>query len=75
MAGASSHAVEGGRLRPPSGEDHGRHPWWSRVLYALYGVFACIAAWYAYAESQTTAALVSAGIAAVLLWKAAQKVR
>ena len=32
--------------------DRGAHPWWSRVLYAAYGAFAAIAAWYAYKEDR-----------------------
>ena len=52
-----------------------RHPWWSRALYAAYGAFAGIAAWYAYAQDQTSIALAGAGVALVLLWKAGQRVR
>ena len=62
-------------MRPPTEEGHGRHPWWSRVLYAAYGAFAGAAAWFAYSEGQMTAALIGAGIALVLFWKAAQPVR
>ena len=68
-------------LRIEAPDDHrakpnpSRHPWWSRVLYAAYGGFAAIAAWYAYAQDQTSVALAGAGIALVLLWKATQRVR
>ena len=62
-------------MRPPDREGHGRHPWWSRVLYAAYGLFASAAAWFGYAEGQTTAAQIGAGIALVLFWKAAQRIR
>ena len=62
-------------MNPLRGEGGGHHPWWSRVLYALYGLAACAAAWYAYTQDQTSAALIGAGIAGVLIWKATQKVR
>ena len=62
-------------MNPRHGDGHGHHPWWSRILYALYGLAAGAAAWYAYTQGQTSAALIGAGIAGVLFWKATQKVR
>lgn len=51
------------------------HPWWSRVLYLLYGLFVATGAWYAWRDGQTGTAIAVAGIAAVLIWKAAQRAR
>lgn len=54
---------------------HSPHPWWSRLLYLAYGAALAPGAWMAWTRGLTVAALVLAGIAAVLLWKAAQRAR
>lgn len=58
---------------PPRGG--GPHPWWSRVLYALYALAAFAGAVAAYTRDMTELAIGAAVIGAVLLWKAAQRVR
>ena len=51
------------------------HPWWSRLLYLGYGVFAGIGATIAALSGETGAAFVAGGIAAGLIWKATQRRR
>ena len=55
--------------------NHSPHPWWSRILYLLYGVFAIAGAIFAASEGKTSLAIGAGGIGAVLIWKAAQRVR
>ena len=54
---------------------HSPHPWWSRALYLLYGLVTGAGGVYAWMQDQTQLALVAGGIAALLIWKAAQRVR
>lgn len=51
------------------------HPWWSRVLYALYALAALAAAGFAWREGATELAIGAAVMALVLAWKASQRVR
>ena len=55
--------------------DPGHHPWWSRVLYALYGAAVLAGAGYAAWLAQWEVATVMGGVGAVLLWKATQRRR
>ncbi len=51
------------------------HPWWSRLLYALYGLASVAAAIAALLYDETQLAVPAAGIALVLFWKALQRAR
>lgn len=51
------------------------HPRWSRLLYLLYGLASLAAAGAAWTMDYANLSIVSAGVGAVLIWKASQKVR
>lgn len=55
--------------------EHSPHPWWSRLLYLTYGVFAGTGAAIAAFKGEAGTAFVAGGIAAVLIWKATQRRR
>ena len=52
-----------------------KHPWVSRLLYALYALAALAASVAAYRNEATELAVGAGVIGLVLLWKAAQRVR
>ena len=63
---------------PPGKSGHRNnspHPWWSRVLYALYALAALAAGGFAWREGATELAVGAAVMALVLAWKASQRVR
>lgn len=66
-------------IDPPEDRDPPRrpnaHPWWSRLLYALYALAAFAGAAAAYARGMTELAVGAGVIGLVLLWKAGQRVR
>lgn len=61
--------------RRDTGSGHNPHPWWSRLLYLGYGTFVGFGAAIAALSGETGAAFVAGGLAAVLVWKAAQRRR
>ena len=61
--------------RPDGPRNHSPHPWWSRLLYLLYGLASLAAGVVAWTMDYDNVAIVSAGVGAVLVWKASQKVR
>ena len=66
------------KIEPPGREERQRlspHPWWSRVLYAVYGAASAAAAIGAVIYDETQLAIPAGGIALVLFWKAAQRAR
>lgn len=67
------------KIDPPDGREErtklSPHLWWSRLLYAVYGLASAAAAVAALLHDRTQLAIVAGGVALVLLWKAAQRAR
>ena len=61
--------------RKPAHRPDSPHPWWSRALYAIYALAAVGAAVAAVVHDETALAVGAGGMALILLWKAAQRVR
>ena len=61
--------------RPTTPVVNSPHPWWSRVLYAVYALAALVAGGFAWREGSTELAIGAAVMALVLGWKASQRVR
>ena len=54
---------------------HSPHPWWSRILYLVYGIFVGIGSVSAAIEGESEVAFGAGGIAMVLIWMATQRRR
>lgn len=67
---------EGEAEQGPQEREHlSPHPWWSRLLYFLYGAVSVGAAVVAVLHDKTELAYPAGGVALVLFWKAAQRAR